>query len=58
MVQYVELDKDIANAFQGLYQGNLEDHISDEDLAFGAVMDGEPAGLFMASFYPSFVSLD
>lgn len=58
MVNYVMLDKTIANAFTPLYQGDISTYLGEERFAYGAVKDGEPVGLFLSTIYEDMVTLD
>ncbi len=54
MVQYVMLDKVIAGAFSGLYQGNIEDALRQECFSFGAAENGKPIALFISTLYEDY----
>ena len=59
MVDYVKLDENIAGAFTPLYQGDINEYLDSDHFAYGAVNeDGEPVGLFLATFLGEDASID
>ncbi len=58
MVNYVMLDERIANAFTPLYQGDLLHFTDEKHFAYGAVIEGEPVGLFAATIEEDYSSVD
>lgn len=58
MVSCVRLDEKIANVFSPLYQGDIMEYTKEGRFGFGGVRDGEPIGLFLASFYNDMATVD
>lgn len=58
MVSCVVLDREVANAFSPLYQGDINAYADTRHFAYGTVMDGEPVGLFLSTVGEDWISVD